>query len=339
MTSTTSRRLLAPRPLLTWLSAALLLASSAGAQTTDTAAATTAAAADPVVLRLGTYEERASDFAWRFGVTLRGVASQQGQPYSPEFAASLWSLLPYYLDQRVQEVALVSEARRRGLTPDGEGIDATIDRIKAGLASDEEFATVVTAAGFPDETALRGMIEESDLIQQLLELVHDEAAANVTDQEVRVRYLAERQRYSEPEQYCARHILVSEESVAVELVERLNAGADFAELAGEFGTDGTKTRGGDLGCFGLGAMVPDFEQAVVTAPVGESIGPVATQFGYHVVLVYDHTPARVRPLAEVQDDVREYVTALAANATVDGIVEGAAVSVYPENLPEAATAE
>ncbi len=338
MTSPTTIRPAAAGSLRVFLLAGVLLlcslAAPAFAQSgADADPAAANSASDPVVIRLGSYEERASEIAWRFGVTLRGVAAQQGQPYTDELATDLWSLLPYYIDQRVQELALATEARRRGLTPDLEQLNATLERVRAGLEEGQEFGDVVRAAGFPDEAALRAMIEESDVIQQLLQQVRETAAGEVTDQEVRVRYLAERARFQEPEQYCARHILVTDETLAEDLLARLEGGADFAELAGEFGTDGTKSRGGDLGCFGLGAMVPEFEAAVVAAPLGESVGPVATQFGYHLVLVYDHRPARTAPFAEVEASVRDYAVALAANATIDGIVEGAGVVVYPENLP------
>lgn len=332
MTSPTTPRGAAARRLRGHLLAALFVLG--GAALAQSASAAAAAAGDgPVVIRLGAYEERADDVAWRFGVTLRGVAAQQGQPYTEELAAELWSLLPYYLDQRVQEVALAAEARRRGLTPDAAGLEATIERIKAGLAEGQQFADVVAGAGFPSEAALRAMIEESDLIRQLLDQVREAAASEVTDDQVVVRYLAERARFAEPEKYCARHILVADEAVATDLLTRLTGGEEFAALAAEFGTDGTKSRGGDLGCFGLGAMVPEFEAAVVAAPLGTGVGPVATQFGYHVVLVYDHQPARIKPLAEVEGTVRDYAVSLAANAAIDGIVKGAGVIVHPENLP------
>lgn len=313
--------------------AALLSVLGGALAQSGTSPATEPAAADPVVIRLGSHEERASDIDWRFGVTLRGVAAQQGQPYNEAFETSLWSLLPYYLDQRVQEVALIAEAKRRGIVPDLEKMESTMDSIKAGLSEGEDFETVVHAAGFPNEAALRGMVIESDIINQLLEQVRASVAANVTDQEVRVRYLAERGRFTEAEQYCARHILVTEEAVAQDLVAQLEGGADFAELAAQYGTDATKSSGGDLGCFGLGDMIPEFENAVVNAPVGQVVGPVASQFGYHVVLVYDHHLARVKPFDEVKDTAREFTVALATQAAVDGIVGGAGVITYPENLP------
>lgn len=75
---------------------------------------------------------------------------------------------------------------------------------------------------------------------------------------------------------------------AESVLKRLKAGEDFAKLAAEFGTDGTKDTGGDLGWFGKGAMVPEFEEAVFAlekGQLGENL--VKTQFGYHIVKVDD----------------------------------------------------
>lgn len=71
---------------------------------------------------------------------------------------------------------------------------------------------------------------------------------------------------------------------ATDLIKRINAGEAFADLAQEFGQDGTSTVGGDLGFFGRGAMVPAFEEAAFALEVGElAAEPVKTEFGYHVV--------------------------------------------------------
>lgn len=88
------------------------------------------------------------------------------------------------------------------------------------------------------------------------------------------------------DEVCARHILVTSEDEANEVIAELDGGADFAELAAEHTTDpsGTET-GGDLGCTGPGRYVPEFETAVWEGPVGEVQGPIQTDFGYHVILV------------------------------------------------------
>lgn len=67
------------------------------------------------------------------------------------------------------------------------------------------------------------------------------------------------------------------------IIARLKKGEDFGKLAGEFGEDGTKARGGDLGVFGRGQMVKAFEDAVFGLKPGETSGVVETEFGFHVV--------------------------------------------------------
>lgn len=293
--------------------------------------ATPAGDPDPVVLSVGATVERWSDLSWRFDVAVRSVAAQQGLPYDEAFAEQMRSFLPAYLDQRAQEVVLLVEARRRGLEADPASVQATIDRIRGGVPEGESYDQALADAGFGDEGRLRTMIEEGDVLNQLMAAI-DEGVA-VSDDTVAVRYLAERANLTEPESYCARHVLVEDEALAAQLLAELESGADFAALAEEHGTDGTASRGGDLGCFGLGTMVAPFEEAVVAAPVGIAVGPVETQFGYHVVLVYEYRPASVRALADVSGQVRDYARSLEADAVVRGMIRGGGAITYPENLP------
>ncbi|MGI4887224.1 MAG: peptidylprolyl isomerase [Janthinobacterium lividum] len=87
---------------------------------------------------------------------------------------------------------------------------------------------------------------------------------------------------------------------AQDLINKIKAGADFAALARQFGTDGTKDQGGDLGWFTKGRMVPEFEKAVLGAPVGLLSAPVETSFGYHVIKVTAPTTKQTYQVAEVK---------------------------------------
>ncbi|OZG72818.1 peptidylprolyl isomerase [Hahella sp. CCB-MM4] len=87
----------------------------------------------------------------------------------------------------------------------------------------------------------------------------------------------------------ARHILVSTEDQCNQLKTEIQNGADFAELAKAHSTCPSGRQGGELGEFGPGQMVKEFDEVVFSAPVGEVQGPVKTQFGFHLVEVTKRT--------------------------------------------------
>ncbi|NVK30539.1 MAG: peptidylprolyl isomerase [Gammaproteobacteria bacterium] len=86
-------------------------------------------------------------------------------------------------------------------------------------------------------------------------------------------------------QAAARHLLVDSEEKCNELKAQIEAGADFAEIAREHSSCPSGRQGGDLGTFGRGMMVPEFDAVVFSAPLNTVQGPVQTQFGYHLLEV------------------------------------------------------
>jgi len=126
---------------------------------------------------------------------------------------------------------------------------------------------------------------------------------------LRKRYEAEKARFATPEQRQASHILISDGEGAQAKAEKLVAeakapGADFAALAKANSTDtGSKEQGGDLGWVERGAMVKPFEDAVFAAKPGEIVGPVKTEFGYHVIQVREVRGGQGKPFEEVRDQL------------------------------------
>ena len=111
----------------------------------------------------------------------------------------------------------------------------------------------------------------------------------------------------------ARHILVADEATAQTVVERLEAGEDFAALAAELSTDSsTKEAGGDLGFFPRGVMVPEFEATAFSLAVGATSPPIETQFGYHVIRVEEREAQR-----EIPDYQLQQIKANAINRWLD----------------------
>ena len=85
----------------------------------------------------------------------------------------------------------------------------------------------------------------------------------------------------------AAHILVNSEKDAQNIMARLEKGEKFEDLAKRFSKCPSKSKGGNLGWFNKGDMVPEFENAAFSAQKGAIVGPVKTQFGYHIILVKD----------------------------------------------------
>ncbi|MHB2025896.1 MAG: peptidylprolyl isomerase [Elusimicrobiota bacterium] len=83
----------------------------------------------------------------------------------------------------------------------------------------------------------------------------------------------------------ARHILVASQEECEKIKKEIDGGADFAEMAKKHSTCPSRRQGGNLGEFGPGEMVPEFDRVVFSAEVGKVQGPVKTQFGYHLVEV------------------------------------------------------
>ena len=90
----------------------------------------------------------------------------------------------------------------------------------------------------------------------------------------------------------ARHLLVDTEAQCMEIKAKIEGGADFAAMAKEHSNCPSKRDGGDLGEFGPGMMVPEFDQVVFSAPLNAVQGPVKTQFGYHLLEVTARTERR-----------------------------------------------
>lgn len=88
-------------------------------------------------------------------------------------------------------------------------------------------------------------------------------------------------------QVNAAHILVKTEKEAKDIKAKISGGEKFADMAKKFSSCPSGKKGGDLGWFGRGAMVPAFENAAFAAAKGDVVGPVKTEFGWHIILVKD----------------------------------------------------
>ena len=120
-------------------------------------------------------------------------------------------------------------------------------------------------------------------------------------------------------EFNAAHILVETEDEAKDLVTKLESGVDFAQLARAKSTGPSGPNGGALGWFGLGQMVPQFEQAVVIMEIGAISPPVKTQFGWHVIMLNEKREKPAASLVEVRAQLIEQLQSVAVEKYLNNI--------------------
>jgi peptidyl-prolyl cis-trans isomerase D len=182
-----------------------------------------------------------------------------------------------------------------------------------------------------EKTAEEYRRDEQRVIRYLLvETTRLRRTLPVEEAELKAYYEQHVDEFLEGEQASARHILFrvapeANETETAEVELRANGvariartGVDFAALATEHTEDpGSKDIGGDLGWFGRGRMVPEFENAVFSAKPGEIVGPIRSQFGFHVIKVEGFRPEHQQPFEEVQEQVRSRVLEGRASAEAE----------------------
>lgn len=132
------------------------------------------------------------------------------------------------------------------------------------------------------------------------------SAVTISDREVEDYYNANSERFMGEEAVSASHILVATEEEAREIYGRIAKGeSTFEEEALAHSTCPSKANGGNLGEFGRGQMVPEFDKAVFEMEVGEITSePVKTQFGYHLIKLNEKKEAAVTPLEEIREELK-----------------------------------
>ncbi len=201
-------------------------------------------------------------------------------------------------------------------------------RLPSDRLRDEISPTDEELAGFFAERQEDFRISERRVVDYLLidpEILR--STIELTDGEINAYYEDNPDEFTQDEQVKARHILLqinpertseqAEEQMQA-IRQRLDAGEDFAALAAELSDDpGSKTQGGDLGFFGRGQMIPEFETAAFEAQPGDLVGPVRTSFGYHLIEVQDKRPAGKKPLDEATEEIRSLLLAERSRAAAE----------------------
>ena len=159
------------------------------------------------------------------------------------------------------------------------------------LEETEEFKKLV-------ENARRDILAQMAMRETLKDVV-------VSEEEIEAYYEANKQHFTKGDTGSAKHILTDSEEKCNSILESITTGeTEFEPAAKEFSTCPSGAKGGALGEFGRGQMVKEFEDAAFAAEIGHVVGPVKTQFGYHLIKVEKKNEAIVASLEEVKETIR-----------------------------------
>jgi peptidyl-prolyl cis-trans isomerase D len=216
----------------------------------------------------------------------------------------------YVSDQEVEE-----SYREKAETAKIRYVHLTADPLAGPATPDSAGVDPAAIEAYYNEHAGDFQIPERRTVDYLLvDRAALQASMEIADSEIETYYQEHPDEFRRDEQVHARHILlqVNDQRTADQAVNELTAvrrriegGEDFAAVAEEVSEDpGSGPRGGDLGFFGRGQMVPQFEEAAFGGQPGELVGPITTSFGAHLIEVLERRPGGVEPLDDVREQIR-----------------------------------
>lgn len=206
---------------------------------------------------------------------------------------------PQILDALIVEKIVEFEIEKNKIEISDEDIQAEIDNMKEYYGGEEQFNMALAQAGLKEQD-MKDDISKNIKLKKLVD-----PYLKISEEDMKAYFEENKEQLGEREEVKASHILVESEEDANEVKAKLNDGGDFAELAKEYSTDpGSKELGGELGYFGRGQMLPEFEETAFNLEVGKISEPVQTDYGYHIIKLEDKKEANPATYEGSKEEIR-----------------------------------
>ena len=242
------------------------------------------------------------------------------------------------LKQLIEDRLIFSEAKKLNITIEEKEIDARIDEMKSKMGSERELENMLNEQNLT-LNELRARYKEKIMIRKLIDQKVG-AKIIITPLEVKNYYNDNKDSFMQPEEIRLRTILIKPRSerggdagsleLMRNLVKRLKEGCDFEGLAKEYSDAPGAGEGGLMGYIKKGDLMPQIENIVFNLKEGEITGIIQSPLGYHVFKVDEKKIRRMRELAEVRQDIEEFLYREKAGQKLKGWIDSLAKSAYIE---------
>ena len=266
--------------------------------------------------------------------------SSMGQPLS---STRLSEIKKEILDNFINRELLYQASQKNGIKVDEAAVNEQLTALKKRFPSEAEFNKALSKMN------ISGVIITSQLERNMAikEFIDKQFAQKITipDKESKAYYESNPDLFKQPEQVQASHILIKVDSKAddaqksearnkiEEIQKRLQKGEDFAALAKEFSQCPSNAKGGDLGYFRRGQMVPPFEQAAFGLKPGTISDIVETNFGYHLIKVIDKKSESTIPYNDVKERLEQHLKQKKIQKEITSYVEKLKAKAKVERFP------
>jgi len=251
-----------------------------------------------------------------------------GRVPAEQMAEALPQIRERILEELIMRQIMLDEVAKQGISLS----DSEFDEIKVELA--QELPPGTTIDDYMTETGTTEKEMREQMAVRKMIISQAETLAKPTDEEIQAFYDENKEGFSQGESVTASHILIKldpadDDDAKSAKLARIAAlrkevleGGDFAELAKANSDCPSATAGGDLGSFGRGQMVPEFEDAAFSQAVGSVGEIVETQFGYHLIKVSERTEAKTLDFDDVKERISDMLYSQAQQDAVRDFVDG-----------------
>jgi parvulin-like peptidyl-prolyl isomerase len=206
----------------------------------------------------------------------------------------------YVMDTMTYRLLLLDAAEKDDITATEEEKQQELENFKVYFQNDEDYKKYLQQSNMTEEHLIDELTKDIMINHYVLSKIE---SLNPTDEELKTIFDDLRMNV----QVKASHILVDTEEEALKVIERINNGEDFAELAKELSTDtGSGANGGDLDYFNYAKMVQPFSETAFALEIGEVSQPVETEYGYHIIKLTDKIVDEEKTVETEKEQLIEY---------------------------------